>query len=315
MKTIFGFALGLAASLAQAQSFPARPVLIIAPYAAGGGLDTITRAIAQRLTTQWGQQVNVENRPGAGATIGTAQAAKAKPDGYTLVVASTPLGIAPVVYPNLAYDARKDFVAVSLVATTPEVLAVNPALGAGSVADLVALAKKGRKLSFGSAGSGTLAHLAAEAFNAKAALGGTHIPYKGSNPALVDLIGGQIDWLFDTPTAVLPHAKSGKLRAIAIAAAQRSAQMPEVPTLAEAGFALDFRIWMGLLAPAGTPAEIVQRLESGVAEAMKDAALRTNLTAQGWDLVGAGSRDFATFLDTELPKLAAAAKAAGVKAD
>lgn len=315
MKAIATFALLAACTVAQAQGFPTRPVQIIAPYAAGGGLDTITRTVAQRLSTQWGQQVVVENRPGAGATIGTAQAAKAKADGYTLVVASTPLGIAPVVYPNLAYDARKDFVPLALVATTPEVLAVNPSLGANSVADLAALAKKGRKLSFGSAGSGTLAHLAAEAFNARAQLGGTHIPYKGSNPALTDLIGGQIDWLFDTPTAVLPHAKSGKLKALAIAAAQRSPQMPDVPTLTEAGFPLDFRIWMGLLAPAGTPSDVVQRIEAGVAEAMKDPSLRTTLTAQGWDLVGAGSRDFASFLDVELPKLAAAAKAAGVKAD
>ena len=302
---------------AIAADFPERPVQIIAPYAAGGGLDTLTRTLAARLTTLWGQQVIVENRPGAGATIGTAAAAKAKPDGHTLVVASTPLGVAPVVYPNLAYDARRDFVPVSLVGTTPEVLVVTPGLGVNTTADLVALAKKNpRKLNFGSAGTGTLAHVAAESFNRRNGLGGSHIPYKGSNPALVDLIGGQIDWLFDTPSAVQQHARSGKLRALAIAAPQRSAQMPAVPTLAEAGFPdMDFRIWMGLLAPAGTPEAAVRALESGVAEVMRDPALRSAITTQGWDIVGSGSRDFAAFLDAELPKLAAAARAAGIKAD
>ena len=305
------------ASLAKAAEYPDHPVLIVAPYAAGGGLDVITRTLAQRLTTLWGHQVNVENRPGAGATIGTAAVAKAKPDGYTLLVASTPLGIAPVVYPNATYDARRDFLPLALIGTTPEVLVVNPALGVNSAAELVAYAKKNsRHLNFGSAGSGTLAHVAAAAFNQRTGMGGTHVPYKGSNPALVDLMGGQIDWLFDTPSAVLQHSRAGKLRALAIAAPQRSPQMPAVPTLAEAGFAdMDFRIWMGLLAPAGTPETVVRAIETALAEILRDPALRASLTAQGWDVVGSLSRDFASFLDAELPKLGAAARAAGIKAD
>ncbi len=300
-----------------AADFPERPVQIIAPYAAGGGLDTITRTLAARLTTLWGQQVIVENRPGAGATIGTAAFAKSKPDGYTLLVASTPLGVAPVVYPNLAYDARRDFAPVSLIGTTPEVLVVTPGLGVNTAAELVAYAKKNsRKLNFGSAGSGTLAHVAAEAFNQRAGLGGSHIPYKGSNPALLDLIGGQIDWLFDTPSAVQQHVRSGKLRAIAIATPQRSPQMSTVPTLAESGFPdLDFRIWMGLLAPKATPDAALRALESGIAEVMRDPALRSAVSAQGWDIVGSNSKEFAAFLEVELPKLAAAARAAGIKAD
>ncbi len=302
---------------AVAADFPERPVQIIAPYAAGGGLDTITRTLAARLTTLWGQQVIVENRPGAGATVGTAAFAKSKPDGYTLLVASTPLGVAPVVYPNLAYDARRDFAPVSLIGTTPEVLVVTPGLGVSTAAELVAFAKKNpRKLNFGSAGSGTLAHVAAEAFNQRAGLGGSHIPYKGSNPALVDLIGGQIDWLFDTPSAVQQHVRSGKLRAIAIATPQRSPQMSSVPTLAESGFSdLDFRIWMGLLAPKATPDAALRALENGIAEVMRDTALRSAITTQGWDIVGSNSKEFASFLDVELPKLAAAARAAGIKAD
>ena len=307
----------LFSATAHAADFPERPVQIIAPYAAGGGLDTITRTLAARLSTLWGQQVLVENRPGAGATIGTQAVVKSKPDGYTLLVGSTPLGIAPVVYPNLAYDARKDLMPISLIGTTPEVLVVTPGLNVSTAAELVAAAKKdGRKLNFGSAGSGTLAHLAAAAFNQRLGLGGTHVPYKGSNPALVDLIGGQIDWLFDTPSAVQQHARSGKLRALAVAAPQRSPQMPTVPTLAEAGYPdMDFRIWMALLAPAGTPEPVMARLQGGIAEIMKDPTLRASLTTQGWDILGGTAKEFAAFLDTELPKLAAAARAAGVKAD
>src|SRR5438270_8219703 len=297
----------------QAQSFPERPVQIITPYAAGGGLDIITRTLAQKLTTLWGKQVLVDNKPGAGSTLGTALAAKAPKDGHTLLVASTPLGVAPAVYPSLSYDARRDFAPLALVAMTPEVLVVTPSLGVRSVAELVA---KAGKQNFGSAGSGTLGHLAADSVNRRLNLGATHIPYKGSNPATIDLIGGQIDWMMDTPAAGMAHVRAGKLRALAIAAPQRSPQLPDVPTLAEAGYpALEFRIWMGLMAPAATPEPVLKTLESGIMEAMRDPSLRAALATQGWDFVGLGSREFAAFLDQELPKLTAAAKAAGVKAD
>jgi tripartite-type tricarboxylate transporter receptor subunit TctC len=300
--------------LSSRAEFPERPVLIVNPYAAGGGLDTLTRAVAQRLTNLWGQQVNVENRPGAGSTIGMTAAFNAKPDGYTWVVGSTPLGINPVVYPNLAYEVRRDFVPLSLIATAPEVLVVNPTLGVNSVAELVALAKGGRKMNFGSAGTGTIAHLAADGFIRRLALGGQHIPYKGSTPALVDVVGGQIEGVFDTPSAVLPHVRSGRVRALAIAAPKRSAQLPDVPTLAEAGYpGLEFRTWGAFLTRAGTPDAVLKRIDAGIAEVMRDPALRATLTAQGWDVVGNNSREFAAFLDTELPKLGAAARAAGVK--
>src|SRR6267378_1531282 len=319
MKRLIAVSLGLLslgiAPVVQAQSFPERPVQIIAPYAAGGGLDIITRTLAQKLSTQWGKQVLVDNKPGAGSTLGTALAAKAPKDGHTLLVASTPLGVAPAVYATLPYDARRDFVPLALVATTPEVLVVTPALGVASVAELVAKAKSGKQ-NFGSAGSGTLGHLAADSVNRRLGLDATHIPYKGSNPAAIDLIGGQIDWMMDTPAAVLPHVRSGKLRALAVAAPQRSPQLADVPTLAEAGYPeLEFRIWMGLMAPAGTPEPVLRAIEAGIAEAMRDPALRAALTAQGWDIVGSGAREFAAFLDQELPKLTAAARAAGVKAD
>jgi tripartite-type tricarboxylate transporter receptor subunit TctC len=299
---------------AQAAGYPDRPVLIIAPYAAGGGLDTITRTLAQRLTALWGQQVNVENRPGAGSTVGTMAAYNAKADGYTLLVGSTPIGINPVVYPKLAYDIRHDFVPISLIATAPEVLVVSPSLGVGSVAELVALAKGGRTINMGSAGTGTLAHLAADALNRRAGLGGTHVPYKGSTPALTDVIGGQIEGVFDTPSAVLPHIRSEKVRALAIAAPRRSPQLSNVPTLAELGYAdFDFRTWMALLARTGTPEDVLHRIESGIAEVFRDPAFHATLTAQGWDVVGSSPGEFSTFLDAEMPKLANAARAAGIK--
>jgi tripartite-type tricarboxylate transporter receptor subunit TctC len=300
---------------APAADYPARPVRILTPFAAGGGIDIITRAVGQRLGQHWNQQVIVENRPGAGATMGYAAGAKAPADGYTLVLGANPLGIGPVVYPNLPYDARRDFAPISLLASTPEVLAVNAAAGLATAADLVARAKKeAKKTSFGSAGSGTLAHLAAESFNRRAGLGGVHVPYKGSSPALVDLLGGQIDWLFDSPSALMPGLQSGKLRALAIAAAQRSPQLPNVPTLAEAGFPdMDFRIWVGLMAPAATPEAVVKQIEAAIADIFKDPAMRNTIATQGWDIVGSSARDFAAFLDKELPNLADAARTAGVK--
>src|SRR6267378_4457175 len=233
MKRLIAVSLGLLslgiAPVIQEESFPERPVQIITPYAAGGGLDIITRTLAQRLSTQWGKQVLVDNKPGAGSTLGTALAAKAAKDGYTLVV--------------------------------------TPSLGVASVAELVAKARaEPRKQNFGSAGSGTLGHLAADSVNRRLGLGATHIPYKGSNPAAIDLIGGQIDWMMDTPAAVLQHVRGGKLRALAVAAPQRSAQLPDVPTLAEAGYPeLEFRIWMGLMAPAGTPEPVLRAIEAGIA--------------------------------------------------
>src|SRR2546425_11254417 len=224
------------AAAVLAQNFPERPVQIITPYAAGGGLDIITRTLAQRLSTQWGKQVLVDNKPGAGSTLGTALAAKAAKDGYTLLVASTPLGVAPAVYPSLSYDARRDFAPLSLVATTPEVLVVTPALNVGTVAELVAKARaEPRKQNFGSAGSGTLGHLAADSVNRRLGLGATHIPYKGSNPAAIDLIGGQNDWMMDKPAAGLPPRRGGERRAPGGGGAPRAPPVSGAPPRPPAG--------------------------------------------------------------------------------
>src|SRR2546430_10070912 len=239
-----------------AQTFPERPIQIITPYAAGGGLDIITRTLAQRLSTRWGKQVLVHNKPGAGSTLGTALAAKAPKDGYTLLVASAPLGVAPAVYPGLSYDARRDFAPLSLVGMTPEVLVVTPSLGVASVAELVAKAKAGKQ-NFGSAGSGTLGHLAADSVNRRLNLGATHIPYKGSNPAAIDLIGGQIDWVMDTPAAGLPHARRGKPRAPAGGGPPRPPPLAPGPTPAAAGDpAPALRSWWGVVGAAGDARQV-----------------------------------------------------------
>ncbi len=300
-----------------AQGFPDRPIQIITPYAAGGGLDIVTRAVAAKLSDKWGKQVIVENRPGAGSTVGTAVAAKAPKDGYTLLVASTPLGVAPAVYANLPYDARRDFVPLSLVGTTPEVMVVNAGLGVSTLAEFIRKAKaEPGKMNYGSAGSGTLAHLAADTVNRRLGLGSTHVPYKGVTPAVTDLIGGVIQWQVDTPSAFLQHVRAGKLKALAIAAPARSPQMPDVPTFAELGYPdLEFRIFHGLLAIAGTPEPELRALESGIVEVLKDPTLRAMLDKQGWEPAPLGSKAFAAFLDEQLPRLQAAAKAAGVKAD
>src|SRR5258708_25551558 len=203
------------ASALTAQTFPERPVQIITPYAAGGGLDILTRTLAQRLSTLWGKQVLVDNKPGAGSTLGTALAAKAPKDGHTLLVASTPLGAEPAVQPSLSSEAKRALAPLALVATTPEVLVVTPSLGVASVAELVA---KAGKQNFGSAGSGTLGHLAADSVNRRLNLGATHIPYKGSNPATIDLIGGQLEGMRDTPPAVLPPPRRGNAPAPGAAA-------------------------------------------------------------------------------------------------
>ncbi len=301
-----------ASAPAHAQDFPVRPVRLITPYAAGGGIDLLARAVAQGLSQVWNQQVIVDNRPGAGSTIGNAAVAKAAPDGYTLLVSANAMAIGPVAYRTLPYDLKRDFAAISLVASTPEVLTVAPGLGVGQVSDLIARAR-GRTMNYGSAGKGTLAHLAAESFNRRAQLASVHVPYKGSNPALIDLISGQIDWLFDSPAALIQHIQSGKLRALAVASARRTAQLPEVPTLAEAGFpGLEFLIWMGLMAPASTPQPVLDHIERTLAEVLRGPATRKSLGDQGWDIAEQGSKHFASFFEREIERLGEAARNAGM---
>ena len=265
----------------------------------------------------WNQPVIVDNRPGAGSTVGTIAFVRSVPDGYTLLVGANPLAIAPVVYPNLPYDPRRDLVPISLIGTSPEVLVVNPALGVDTVAELIALAKKGpRKFNYGSAGLGTVTHLTSETFNRHAGLGAVHIPFRGGAMPLVDLLASRVDWVFDSPGAILSYVRTGKLRALGVSAAQRSPQLPDVPTLAEVGFPkVDFQVWVGLVAPAGTPEPILRRIESSIGQALSDPGLRATFATLGWEVPSASSRDFAALLEIELVRLGDAAREAGVKAD
>jgi len=255
-------ALALLAGGAAAQSYPSRPVRVIVPFAPGGATDIIARLVAQKLADRLGQSVVVENKPGAGTTIGNAEVAKAKPDGYTLLFAPTPFVISQVVYPTLPYDPQKDFAPVSLLAVSPFILVVNAAFPAKSTAELVAIAKaKPGTVTFASAGNGTVPHLAGELFKLRAGIDIVHVPYKGGGPAIVDLVSGQVPMMFATPIEVSQHVQSGRLRVLGTTSLARLAAMPDVPTLSESGYP-DFEVlsFFGVLAPAGTPPEIVARV-------------------------------------------------------
>ena len=261
-------AIGLPARAADAPAaFPSKPVRLIVPFTPGGSTDILARALGQKLTEAWGQPVVVDNRPGAGGIIGMETAAKAPPDGYTLVMGHVgTLAANPALYKSLPYDPVKDFAPVTLVAMVPNVLAVGPAVPSRTVAELVALAKaKPGKLDYGSGGNGSAAHLAGEYFKLKAGVDIQHIPYKGTAPALADLLGGQIALIITGLPPVLPHAKSGKLRILGVASAQRLKQFPDIPTIAESGVpGYEATQWYGILVPAATPKDIVARLNRDI---------------------------------------------------
>ncbi|MBL8310378.1 MAG: tripartite tricarboxylate transporter substrate binding protein [Burkholderiales bacterium] len=258
---------GFATSVA-AQPWPSKPITLVVPFPAGGTTDVLARSIAEPLSKALGQPVIVESKPGAGATIGADYVAKARPDGYTLLVGAVHHAIATSVYKKLPYDYQKSFAPITTIALVPNVLTVSAANPAKSVAELIAQGKSSReKLTYGSNGNGTAQHLIGTQFENLAAIGLVHVPYKGSGPLTTDLLGGQVAMSFDTVTPVLAHIKAGKLRALAVTTGKRSSALPDVPTLAEAGLkGFDIGTWFGLLAPAGTPKEVVARLS---AESMK----------------------------------------------
>ena len=272
----------LVSSGASAQAYPSRSVRMVVPFAPGGATDIIARIVAQKLADRLGQGVVVENKPGAGTTIGNAEVAKAKPDGYTFLFAPTPFVISQVVYPTLPYDPQKDFAPVSLLATSPFILVVNAAFPAKSTAELVALAKaKPGTIAFASAGNGTVPHLSGELFKLRAGIDIVHVPYKGGGPAIVDLVSGQVPMMFATPIEVNAHVQSGKLRVLGTTSLQRLAAMPDVPTLSESGYP-DFEVlsFFGVLAPAGTPPDIVQRVASDLAAVMELPEVRDRFAQQ-----------------------------------
>ena len=297
-------ALLLAASIARAQSWPAHPVRIVVPFSPGGFVDVPARLVAPRLAAALGKPVYVENKPGAGGTIGAAEVAKSAPDGHTLLFAGTPHVINPWLYKNLPYDALKDFVPVTLVARGPYVLVVNPQLGVGSVRELIAAAKaQPGKIDYASSGNGSAQHLVCALFASKAGIELNHVPYKGSGSAMQDLLSGQVKMSFAGVPNVLSQVKAGRLRALAVTTARRWGEMPDVPTLAEAGVpGFEATLWIALLAPAGTPAEIVRRLNAETAGILREPEVQHSLRAAGVLPSPLGPAELSAFMRAERDK-------------
>lgn len=302
---------------AWAQAYPQRPIRMVVPFAPGGATDIIARIVAQKLSERLGQPVVVDNRPGAGTTIGNAEVAKAKPDGYTLLFAPTPFVISQVIYPSLPYDPRKDFAPVSLLAVSPFILVTNPAVPATSVAELVALAKaKPGTLSFCSAGNGTVPHLAGELFKLRAGIDILHVPYRGGGPAIVDLLSGQVQMMFATPIEVNQHVQAGKLRVLATTSIKRLAAMPSVPSLDESGYpGVEVLSFFGVLAPAGTPTPVVDRLGAELAVVMEMTDVREKFAAQSAEARVIPGEGFGQFLEREREKWTDIVKRSGAKVD
>ncbi len=277
------------ATLAQPAVYPNRPIRLIIPFPPGGATDIIGRTLAQKLTSQLGQTVIVDNKPGAGGTLGSTEAAKAAPDGYTLLLATTSThSIAPLLYKNIAYSALKDFAPISEVATATNVLIVTPNLPVRDVRELVALAKsRPDALNYASSGNGTIVHLQTELFKLVSGTQLTHVPYKGTALAIPDLISGQTHLLFDSLVSALPHIKGGKVKALAVTSAKRTPLLSDVPTVIESGLSgYEVNTYFGLFAPSGTPREIVQRLQREAAAAVQSANVRERFASQGTEPVG-----------------------------
>ena len=301
---------------AAAQSYPVKSIRWISPWPAGGANDIFSRAIGQKIAESLGQQVLVDNRPGAAGTIGSDIAAKAPADGYTLVMGSSPThAIAPALYPALPYDPVRDFAAVTLVGSVPNVLVLHPSVPAKTVKEFITVAKaRPGKLNFASTGNGTSQHLSAELFKFMAGLDMVHIPYKGTAPALTELVAGQVDLAFENMPALIPHIQAGRLRALAVTTTKRSAVMPELPTIAEAALpGYDASVWFGVFAPAGTPRPVIDRLHGEILKALQTQDLKSRMIAMGTDVSGMGPDDFSAYVRKEIPKWANLVKAAGVK--
>ena len=307
----------LLASAAHGQDYPARPIRFIVPFAAGGGGDLIIREVAQRLTARLGQSVVVDNRTGAGGNVGTELAAHSPADGYTLLMANVaPMAINVSIYKKLPYDPVKDFSPVTLLASFPNVLVVNPAVPARSVAELIALARdKPGQLSCATAGTGSTTHLAAEFFRNKAKVDFIQVPYKGGGAALIDLVAGQIHMYFGALPAALPHIRTGRLRGLGVTSVSRSSAAPDIPAIAEAGFpGFEAVTWIGAVAPAGVPAPVIARLNKELVAIMRAPELRDKLVTEGAEPTTNTPREFAAYIKSEIDKWSAVVKSAGISA-
>jgi tripartite-type tricarboxylate transporter receptor subunit TctC len=320
MKRLWRLIGGLAASvlcstLAFAQDYPNRPVKIVVPFTAGSATDILARTVGQKLGELWGQPVVVDNRAGAGGTIGAGVVAKSPPDGYTLMVHSAAQAVNPYIYPSLPYDTLKDFVQVVPLAGQPNVLVVAPATGYKTVADLIADAKKKPAgLNFGSAGIGSGTHINAEKFKLAAGIDVMHIPYKGTPEALSDTMGGRVTYFFSPISAALPLVRDGKLVALGVSSAKRSSVLPNVPTIAESGLpGFDYNLWIGLFAPSGTPADVVEKISRDVNRVLREPDAKERMTALGAEAMPMTPAEFDKFMRVEMDDAAKVVRAAGIK--
>lgn len=314
---VLGLILALGAGNALAQPYPQKTITLIVPFPPGGTTDVLARALGFELGKSLGQQVIIESKPGAGATLGADYVAKAKPDGYTLLMGAVHHTIATSVYRKLPYDFQKDLTPITIVALVPNVLVINPQIPANNVKELVALAKASPgKFTYGSNGLGTAQHLIGAQFEQLAGVSMLHVPYKGSGPLATDLLGGQINMSFDTITPVLPHIKAGKMRALAVTTANRSPALPDVPTLAESGLTgFDLGTWFGVLAPAGTPPEIINRLYREMSKIIQSPDFKKRMDEIGANPVGNTPTQMAAQIKADTERFATLVKEAKVSLD
>jgi tripartite-type tricarboxylate transporter receptor subunit TctC len=304
-------------TLAQAP-FPNKPIRFVVPYPAGGPLDTIARLLGQKVAESTKQPVVVDNKPGAGGNIGADLVAKSPADGYTILMGAVAThAINPTLYASIPYDPVKDFAPITQVASTPNVLVVNPSVPASNVREFIAHAKANPgKLNFGSGSTGSAGHLAGELFKASAGVEMTHVPYKGAAPAMQDLVGGQIQLMFDNLASALGQVKAGRVKALAVTTAKRTALAPELPTIAESGLPeFDISTWFGVFAPAGTPRDALDRLHAEFTKALASPDVREKMLALGAEPVGSRPEEFAAYIRAERDKYARVIKASGAKAD
>jgi len=316
--SVVGSLAALMALPAAAQTYPAKPIRILIAQAPASATDNVSRVLGAKLAEQMGQQFIVDARPGAGGTVGTEAAARAPADGYTLFMANNSThGSNPAVYRKLPYDAIRDFAPIILIASTPYVLTAHPSLPVKTVKDLVAFAKKRPgDLNYGSAGNGSTHHLSGELLNMMAGIKLVHVPYKGTTPALTALLSGEVSAMFFTVVGIEPHAKAGKARVLAVTTPKRAPLMPELPTMAEAGFpGFEVTSWFGLLAPAGTPAAIVSRINAETTKALALPEVTGALKRLGFDAVGGTPDQFATHIRSEVERFTKLVKATGITVD
>jgi len=317
---VFGGALLLACSapLFAASVFPAKMVRLVIPFPPGGGTDILGRPMAQKLSEKWGQQVVVDNRAGAGGNVGTELVAKSPPDGYTIELGTNGThAVNHSLYAKPNFHGVRDFAAITMVATTPNVLVLHPSVKATTIKELISLAKSSPgQINYASPGAGTPPHLAAEIFSSMANIRLVHIPYKGAGPAATDLLGGQVQMMIANAPVVLPHIKAGKLRALGTTSVKRPSILPDVPTIAESGLpGYEADTWYGMFAPAGTPRDIVQKLNADIAQVLFSTEIRELYASQGAEVIGNGADQFAAQVRTESEKWAKVIRDIGLKVD